>query len=208
MTTIGAVHLVAALWSALASAEPNPEQRHESRDARFDKGLDAYVAFGALNVPFGGQQTIDYGDNFDPGYQWGLGLGYFSRIGRLPLGWSGGLFFDHALINPENGNLGFAGTDQVLRVGLELRAGLVFGDRLFVYAPIRGGYAGNIVQVDERDTDMSHGVMFGVGGGIDIGVFRRCYLGTVVGADLHYFRTRNNVDLYTFAWRTHFGVRF
>lgn len=209
MTTIGSVHLLAALWSALASAQAPQDHRRASRASVFDDSFDAYVVFGALNVPVAGKQTIDYGASFDPGYQWGVGLGYLLRAHGTPFAASGGLFFDHALINPENGSdLGFAGTDQVVRVGAELRAGLVLGERVFAYVPLRGGYAGNVVQVNEHDTDMSHGLVFGVGAGVDVAVYRRLYVGTVVGADLHYFRTGHNVDLHTFAWRTHVGLRF
>lgn len=175
-------------------------------EERFDDGLDFYLAPGALNLPYGGVDSIDYGDSFDPGYQWGLGLGYFVRTDS-PLAIGVGGFFDHAIINSERRSIESGDFDHVFRIGLELKPGVVLEDRVFLYVPLRGGWAAEVVHVG-NDTDVEYGGVFGVGGGIDVAVTERFYLGTVVGTDLHYFRSSADYDAYLLAWRTHLGWRF
>jgi hypothetical protein len=182
-----------------------PEYREEPA-TQFDNSFDLYLAPGALNVPYGGIDNVDYGASFDPGYQWGLGLGYFGR-GSSDFAIGVGGFFDHAIINAEGRELGDDSSENIFRVGLELRPGVVLGERVFLNVPLRGGYAADVVNVGNA-TDVNHGPIFGVGGGIDVAIARGFYIGTAVGTDLHFFRAGRDFDAYLFSWRTLLGYRF
>ena len=173
---------------------------------QFDNSFDMYIAPGALNVPYGGIDNVDYGASFDPGYQWGLGLGYFGR-GSTDFAIGVGGFFDHAIINAEGRELGDDASEHVFRVGLELRPGVVIGERVFLNIPLRGGYAGDVVHVGD-ESNVNHGPLFGVGGGLDVAITRGFYVGTAVGTDLHFFRAGRDFDAYLFTWRTLLGYRF
>lgn len=173
---------------------------------QFDNSFDMYIAPGALNVPYGGIDDVDYGASFDPGYQWGLGLGYFGR-GASDFAIGVGGFFDHAIINAEGRQLGDEASEHLFRIGLELRPGVVIGERVFLNVPLRGGYVGDVVNVG-NETNVNHGPMFGVGGGLDIAIARGFYVGTAVGTDLQFFRAGRDFDAYLFTWRTLLGYRF
>jgi hypothetical protein len=179
----------------------------EEEAERFDSGVNLYIAPGGLNQPLAGRDRVDYLDNFDPGYQWGLGIGYFFRSDS-PFALHVGPFFEHAIINADGRDLGDDGGEHLFRAGLELEPGVVLGERLFLGVPLRGGYAGNLLSVGD-DTDMSHGGHFGAGLGIDLALWSGFYIGTSVGADLHFFRIgADNYDAYALAWRTRVGYRF
>lgn len=183
------------------------EAEEEERETQFDNSFDLYLAPGALNVPYGGRDSIDYGASFDPGYQWGLGLGYFARPEDSAFGMGIGAFFDHAIINAEGRELDTQNNESVFRVGLELRPGVVIGERVFLNLPLRGGYAADVI-VRNDDADVNHGPVFGVGLGLDVAIYRGFYIGTAVGTDLHFFRSGNDYNAYLFTWRTLLGYRF
>lgn len=185
----------------------------EKEETQFDDSFDIYVAPGVINVPFGGEDGVDYFDRFNPGYQWGLGLGWFERSERSDFAMGVGGFFDHAIINSASRDLEDLGdvSENVFRAGLELRPGFVIGERLFLNIPIRGGYAGRVTATErgnDIDTDIDQGGYVGVAGGFDLAVVRGLYLGTVAGADFQFFRIGRDHDLYTVTWRAHIGYRF
>lgn len=190
------------LQAAPAPSEPDDDLS----TTQFDSSLDVYLAPGALNVPYGGIDNVDYGASFDPGYQWGLGIGYFGRgSSDFAIGVSG--FFDHAVINAEGRALGDQASEHIFRAGLELRPGVVIGERVFLHIPIRGGYTADVVQIADQ-LEANHGPVFGVGGGLDVAIVRGFYVGTAVGTDLHFFRAGRDFDAFLFSWRTLLGYRF
>lgn len=183
---------------------PGGTQAHEER--HFDDGVYFYLVPGGLNVPYDGQDGIDYEDTFDPGYQWGLGLGFFVRSkSRFAIGIGG--YFDHAIVNLESRDIDSGDFRHQFRLGLELKPGAVFGDRVFVYVPIRGGYVADVRDFDD-DLEAHHGPMFGIGGGLDISITDTFYVGTALGTDLQFFRSDRDFEMYSFVWRVLLGWRF
>lgn len=176
-------------------------------DRHFDDGTYFYLAPGALNVPYAGQDRIDYEDTFDPGYQWGLGLGWMVRTDS-PFAIGVGGYFDHAIVNLEARDLDSGDFRHQFRVGLELKPGVVFKDRVFLYVPLRGGYAVDVRDIGDNDLEANHGAMFGVGGGLDVAVKDRFYIGTALATDLQFFTSDRDFEMYSFAWRVHLGWRF
>jgi hypothetical protein len=220
--------LVTALWSApvlaaptaepvppanvSAPAEPHPYDTEPiDSEVRFDEGVNVYVSPGGINVPYGGRESVDYSESFDPGFQWGFGLGWFARTDSA-FAIHAGAYFDHALLNAENRMIGDASGEHMFRAGLELEPGLVLGERVFLGLPLRGGYAANVIRIDREDDrdeiDADHGPMFGAALGMDIAILRGFYVGTSLGTDLHFFRSGTDYDLYSFAWRTRLGYHF
>ncbi len=188
-----------------ANAQPYVPPTGAEED-QFDDNLDVYVGFGAMNLPYSGSRDIDYSDSFDPGYQWGLGVGWFERPNDSRFGIGIGGFFDHAIVNAER-QLDLDGSEHLFRFGLELRPGFVLADRVFFNLALRGGYAADIAEVND-EIELGHGPLFGVAGGLDVAIFNRAYIGTAVGTDLHFFRGGEDVNAYFFSWRTHLGFRF
>jgi hypothetical protein len=189
-------------------------QEQPREETHFDDSFDLYLSPGTINVPFGGEDDVDYFDRFNPGYQWGLGMGWFERGDDSNLAIGVGGFFDHLIINSEARQLDDI-TDRshsVFRLGLELRPGVVLGERVFLYLPIRGGYAANVLTGetanDDVDVDVDHGPYVGVAGGLDIAIYKGLYIGTTVGPDFHFFRAGNDHDFYTVSWRALIGYRF
>jgi hypothetical protein len=182
-------------------------QEPDRYETQFDNSFDLYLAPGAINIPFAGRDSIDYGASFDPGYQWGIGLGYFARANDSAFGMGIGAFFDHAIINAEGRSLDTRNNESVFRVGLELRPGVVIGERVFLNVPLRGGYAADVV-VSNDDPSVNHGPHFGVGLGVDVAIYRGLYIGTAVGTDSHFFRSGTDYNAHLFTWRTLLGYRF
>jgi hypothetical protein len=178
----------------------------EEDEDRFDDGFHVYLSPGGINVPYGGREAIDYSDSFDPGFQWGLGIGYFARSDS-PFALHIGPFFEHAVVNAENRDLGDDDGEHLFRGGLELEPGVVLGERFFLGLPLRAGYAADVLNVDD-DVDVQHGAHFGVAVGLDLALWRGFYVGTALGTDLHFFRSGEDYDAYTFAWRARVGYRF
>lgn len=215
----GAATLLALVWSTSVPAEAAPQDDvdydndddndddDEEEAERFDDGFNLYISPGGLNQPLTGRDEIDYLDNFDPGYQWGLGFGYFFRSdSRFAL--QAGPFFEHAIINADGRDLGDPGGEHLFRAGLEVEPGVVLGERLFLGLPLRGGYAGDLLRVGD-EVDVSHGGHFGVGLGMDLALWKGFYIGSAIGTDLHFFRAgAPNYDAYALTWRTRVGYRF
>lgn len=198
---------------AESTGGPEMTQPEPERDTQFDDSVDLYLVPGVINVPFGGEDRVDYMDRFDPGYEWGLGLGWFERSRNTPLAMSVGGFFSHALLNSEGRSLENLDdfSDQLFRTGLELRPGIVLGERVFLNVPIRGGYSARVRTADvgnDIDLDVDHGGYVGVAGGLDLALVRGFYIGTVAGADFHFYRVGRDHDLYTVTWRARIGYRF
>ncbi len=173
---------------------------------RFDSGFHVYIAPGALNVPYGGRDSVDYGDSFDPGYQWGFGFGYFARTSS-PFALHIGAFFEQAMINSEFRQIEDDDGESIFRAGLELEPGIVIGERVHIGIPLRGGYAADVFEVND-ELHAEHGPMFGVGLGFDVAIWRGFYIGTALATDLQFFRSGDDYDAYLFSWRTRLGVRF
>jgi hypothetical protein len=187
-----------------------PQERERTQ---FDDSFDLYLVPGVLNMPFGGEENVDYSERFDPGYQWGLGLGWFERSDDSRLAIGVGAFFDHAILNSERRQIDDITelSEHVFRVGMELRPGVVIGERLFLNLPIRGGYAARMTHSnvqDDTELDVSHGPMVGVAGGVDLAIYRGLYIGTAAGADFQFFRAGRDHDFYTVSWRALIGYRF
>jgi hypothetical protein len=199
------VLLLAFASATEANAQPS-DRRTGPEKGYFDDTFDLNLGFGALNHPYSGSRDIDYSDSFDPGYQWGLGLGWFERTDS-GFGIGVGGFFEHALINAER-QLDTGSSEHILRFGLELRPGFVVAERVFFNVALRGAYSADIAEVSDDSVEVAHGPMFGVAGGLDVGIFRRAYIGTAVGTDLHFFRGGEDVNAYLFTWRTYLGWRF
>jgi hypothetical protein len=184
---------------------PNGRYVYDEED-RFDSGFHVYIAPGAINVPYGGRESVDYSESFDPGYQWGLGFGYFARSAS-PFALHIGAFFDQAMINSEFREIEDDDGESIFRAGLEIEPGIVIGERVHIGLPLRGGYAANVFETNDN-LDAEHGPMFGVGLGLDIALWRGFYVGTAFGTDLHFFRSGEDFNAYLFSWRTRLGVRF
>ena len=192
----------AAEASEFGSAEKKTKDR---RDTAFDNSGYLYLAPIFLHAPVGGEDNIE--DIYDPGYQWGFGGGYFARS-QGPFGFGVGFFFDHSILNFDDD---FGVDEHQLRVGAELRPGFVVAERAFIYVPLRGGYAVDLLKFDDEFGDEefeNHGGMFGVGIGADVAVWRGLYLGAAIGGDLQFFRSEEDIDFFNIAFRGFFGYLF
>ena len=192
----------------------------EYPDRPIESGVQIYIAPGVINVPYGGMDSLDYRRTFDPGYQWGAGLGYFMR-GSERFGMAAGAFFDHAIINREGFDLGDDNFESMYRVGIELRPGLILGERVFLNMPLRAGFVADMQTTQAQDRT-AYGGMVGIGGGIDVALINGLYAGTDLATDLQFFRAGDatrmggqaarsgdgDYDSYMFAWRMHVGYRF
>jgi len=184
-----------------------------AEDEFFDDAFELYVAPG-MNTPYGDDDDgIDYGELYDPGFQWGFGLGYFGRHDDSMFGMGVGGFFEQAFLEAEGGQTFDTFDNSILRAGLELRPGVVLGERVFLSVPLRGGYTANVTTRDDPgdegdEIDARHGPMFGVAGQIEIAVIRGLYFGTAVGTDMHFFRSGTDQNVHTIAWRALAGWRF
>ena len=209
-----------ALVAAPAAAAPDDDERVEYSERPIESGVQIYLSPGVINVPYGGMESIEYRRTFDPGYQWGAGLGYFMRASER-FGMGAGAFFDHAIINREGFDLGDENFESMYRIGIELRPGLILGERVFLNMPVRAGYVAD-VQTTRTQNRIGYGGMVGIGGGLDIALFGGLYAGTDLATDLQFFRagdvTRmggqanrrgsDDYNSYMFAWRMHVGYRF
>lgn len=181
--------------------EPSPEAcvtevstRSNARAHDLDRGAYLHVSPVGVHVPMGDE---DFTDIVEPGYAWELGAGYFLAAGRRrSVGLGFGASFEHVLLNFEDEDDAFLGTDPkggMYRIQPQFRIGWT-RNTVFAYGLLSPGLTVTHV-IFAGGNETNAGAHVGVGAGIQGTVWRGLSLGAELGVDVDLIQRGEPVEL-------------
>jgi hypothetical protein len=138
-----------------------------------------YVSPGFIHIPIDSEDGV--------GFQWGLGGGVLLRPDPTLVVAVGGSF-EHSVLNPPDFASELNIDSSQYRLQAEAMPGtLLLEDRLFVHGTIALGYVGWFTSFDApggSSSNSQHGIVFSLGGGAMLDVWRNLSVGLELGVDL------------------------